>query len=48
MLIRFCSVFGRVWEKIAHVLLINVRCVRPPAIISAGVFSPSPHILQCL
>lgn len=40
MLIRFCSVFGRVWEKIAHVSLINVRCFRPPAIISAVSFFP--------
>ena len=44
MFIRFCSVFGRVWEKTAHdflmcdVLLINVRCFCPPAIISAVIF----------
>ena len=51
MFIRFCSVFGRVWEKIAHdflmcdVLLINVRCFCPPAIISAVIFFLPLHIL---
>lgn len=44
MFICFCSVFGRVWEKLAHdflmcdVLLINVRCFCPPTIISAVIF----------